>query len=135
MREILFRGYQMFKENDGWVYGYLKIGDIAGTRTAFIIPADFDKCPIKEAPVYEHTVSQYTGLKDNNGVKVFEGDIIKSTETEEVAVVQWFEEHSSFMVYIPSHHAVDYIGEVESGIIEVVGNIYENPSLLGEESE
>lgn len=131
MREILFRGLEMFKEDNVWVYGYLRIGDIAGTRTAFIIPADFDKCAIKEAPVIELTVSQYTGLKDKNGVKIFEGDIVRIGGVNYPVIFNTLGGCAEFALKDDVPFGFDYINVP----MEVVGNIYENPSLLGEESE
>lgn len=133
MREILFRG-QIRRKGEKvnmageplpstWKYG--GVGQYGGG--AVIYQAEPE---IKKYPVYGDTVGQYTGLKDKNGVKIFDGDIIKSTESEEVAVVQWFEEHSAFMACIPILHDVGYIGEVEPEIIEVIGNVYDNPELL-----
>lgn len=139
MREILFRAkavnrnpdgvYRTGYQNGDWVCGWLtnppnplcpeKIpAEMRNTDGVSGISVDFD------------TVCQYTGLKDKNGVLIFEGDIIKSTETAVVAVVQWLEEHSAFMLYIPALPAVDYIGEVKRSIMEVIGNIYDNRELL-----
>ena len=139
MRDILFRAkainripgreYRTKYKNGDWVYGLLEKprypefselpAEMRNTDGVSGIEVDFD------------TIGQYTGLKDRNGTMIFDGDIIKSTEAEEVAVVQWFEEHSAFMAYIPIFHDVDYIGEVEPETIEVIGNIYDNPELLG----
>lgn len=143
MREILFRAkainripgreYRTKYKNGDWVYGLLEKprypefpefpAEMRNEDGVSGIDVDFD------------TVGQYTGLKDKNGVKVFDGDIIKSTETEEVAVVKWYEEHSAFMAYVPILHVVDYIGEVELEIIEVIGNIHDNPELLGGDTD
>ena len=135
MREILFRGLQMFHENNDWVYGYLKIGDIAGKITAFIIPADFDKCKIKEAPVYESTVGQYIGMEDRNGVKIFDGDIIQDGNCEyNKYVVKYDVDRGG---YVPFAHG-DGCGCCETHTLydstchEVIGNIYDNPELMEE---
>lgn len=135
MREILFRGQLRRKGEKVNMAGeplpsIWKYGGVSQIKPGGAVIYQTEP-EIKKHPVYGDTVGQYTGLKDRNGVKIFDGDIIKSTETEDFAVVQWFEEHSAFMACIPSLHDVGYIGEVEPETIEVIGNVYDNPELLG----
>lgn len=138
MREILFRG----KKGDGdWAYGYYVFSPKrTGMFGQTVSSLDFDKHFIltmhyslpKE--VAHDTIGQYTGLKDKNGKKIFEGDII-------AGAVWWQEQDKNGLVAFKngSFGLIWYRGEVEQFNAftsmcnieyEVIGNIHDNPELL-----
>ena len=79
-------------------------------------------------------IEQYTGLKDKNGKEIYEGDIVVNTyyDDGEMYKVLWVDDSVAFGMESLDDMEL-YKLPLES--LEVVGNIHENPELLGEEEE
>jgi len=123
MREILFRG----KFGDEWKYGYLTIEPQGlAIKEPYECGASHIWC------IDPETVGQYTGLKDKNGTKIFEGDIVDFSDRSDgdsYGVVQYDAEETEFgIVYDSIYKGLGR--HYHSRDIEVIGNIYDNPKLL-----
>ena len=124
MREIEFRAKGLYK--DTWYYG--NFVEYKRNLTYEIVDLDEDEMNLSHY-VRRETLCQYTGLKDKNGKKIFEGDILEY-EFEDIgkqkAYVNWNGKYSSFTLEVISED-FEY-APIESGA--VIGNIYDNPELL-----
>ena len=70
---------------------------------------------------------QYTGLKDKNHLKIYEGDIVKFED--ELYKVIYDTDECRFLL-VDEGDGTRVLGGWRSHLIEVIGNIYENPELL-----
>ena len=127
MREILFRGQRA--DNKEWVIGdslvhsmYKKgdvcVGVVEGLEIYSVIP---------------ESVSEFTGLTDKNGTKIFEGDIIMWGLAP--CVAKYDTENARFMFYENGKHLKNGFNADTMEMKEVIGNIHDNPELLGGETE
>ena len=135
MKEILFRGKSI--EDNKWVYGDLirekkSFGKIC-TRIYRTTNNGWELIDVDSK-----TVGQYTGLKDKNGTKIFENDIVAywdtystengQSEADCIGKVVWDDETISFQVTNRlSAESYEVLDECS-----VIGNIYDNPELLEE---
>ena len=83
----------------------------------------------------EMILMQYTGLKDKNGTEIYEGDIVKVKNCQyHIGKVIFDEEYVEYEIEVNKDIifpiSVCY-GDASELDIEVIGNIYDNPELLG----
>ena len=122
MREIKFRGRG--KGNDGtwtdWVYGSLDLTDK--------LPLIYSEMPPEIVEV--ETIGQYTGLKDDDGTEIYEGDVVSVVPILGVGYrgVVIFNSHTaSFEVYREEREDTILLRDDFSMV--VIGNIFDNNEL------
>lgn len=124
IREVIFRGKRA--DNGEWVEG-----DLLQTRyhSGHIEYQIMPQTPVSSAyPVIPETVGQYTGLTDKNGKGIFEGDIVIERGGE--SYQGYYEIDNVLIVKIPDT-LVDFVLSYDCEY-KIIGNIHDNPELLGE---
>lgn len=125
MREILFRAKR--QATNEWVYGYFvkEYDDFQ----LYVQPQIITRSGREY--VNENTLGQYTGLTDMNGVKIFEGDIVRYGDTIHKVIFEQRNGTAYFgLVYSPIE-TLPFGHYQDLRQLEVIGDIYDNPELIG----
>lgn len=126
-REILFRGK---RKNGQWVYGSLVVSENIDPAIYYEVGNGLVK-QLDWCYVSPETIGQYTGRKDKNRVKIFDGDIVIIGEKLKAKVVYYdgaFRMQSEFSPTPTDTTDMGYMMREFS--VRIIGNIHDNPELL-----
>ena len=123
MREIKFRAKTFFTGTLGSVCWMIS-PNIRLNQEYLQLNLGGQNCDIE-------TLGQYTGQKDKNGNDIFEGDILHTNEADWIAKVIWH--YDGFMLTGLNNTGFSCSPDYNEGTI--IGNIYDNPELLGTKNE
>lgn len=126
-RKIKFRGFN--EKNNKWLYGYYFVN----RGLHFVVDDKTQTNPLvnwKDFVVKPDTIGQYTGLKDKNNNKIFEGDILEFTDshwfsygTKYKGVVKYSD--LGFVVYTLDDKFE--LGRISyNKTLKIIGNIFES---------
>lgn len=136
MREILFRGKRT--DNGEWAYGaYYGLCRITNKDGGFGYEHLMRQS--NNEPLYmvaPETVGEYTGLKDKNGKRIFEGDIVANAYGRKGLVEFFTEDIGSCGCCVPQFDGSGFKAKYkndDSGVdmrhCTIIGNIYDNPEM------
>ena len=139
MRPIIFRAKRV--DNGEWVEGSLieldKNSDYVFICPPYLGASIFPPTQLirmRSELVIPETVGQYTGLKDKNGKKIFEGDIVRCDILPFLkrVIVEFFD--GAFVIKTTDNHIKAPLYHY-CHRTEVIGNVFDTPELLEEEND
>ena len=142
MREILFKAKQKdwrdLPEESWWVEGYYAMMGkedlvrhyiVQNCALAAIFDDPEENMYFNDVEIDPETICQYTGLKDKNGKRIWENDIVSGYFNHK-KITGFIKYGSNAVYYIERGGSYGIHLDNSEDWLEVIGNIFDNPELL-----